>query len=208
MAPAMSDVRLFTEAFIVLFVIMDPPGIVPVFLGLTKQMSTAARARAARQAVVVAISVVTAFAVFGQSILDYLGISLAALQGAGGLLLLLVALDLLTGRGEDPHATPDVNVAIAPLGTPLLAGPGAIVAVMVFAQQATTAGAVLALAAAVVAVHLCLWAAMRYSLVLHRWLGDSGITLLTRIAGVLLSAIAVQLVAESVIAFANGTGTA
>lgn len=208
MTPAMSDVRLFTEAFIVLFVIMDPPGIVPVFLALTRQMQAAERARAARQAVVVAISVVTAFAIFGQTILDYLGISLAALQGAGGLLLLLVALDLLTGRAENPEAVEDVNVAIAPLGTPLLAGPGAIVAVMVFAQQATTPGSVLALAAAIVAVHVCLWAAMRYSLVLHRWLGDSGITLLTRVAGVLLSAIAVQLVAESVLAFASGNGAA
>ncbi len=204
----MSEVRLFTEAFIVLFVIMDPPGIVPVFLALTKQMPPPQRARAARQAVLVAICVVTAFAIFGQTILDYLGISLAALQGAGGLLLLLIALDLLTGRAEDPQAAGDVNIAIAPLGTPLLAGPGAIVAVMVFAQRATSPGAILALGAAIVAVHACLWAAMRYSLVLHRWFGDSGITLLTRIAGVLLSAIAVQLVAESVMAFVAGEGAA
>ncbi len=208
MCPGMSEARLFTEAFIVLFVIMDPPGIVPVFLALTKQMTPGARARAARQAVVVAISVVSAFAVFGQSILDHLGISLAALQGAGGLLLLLIALDLLTGRAEDPHATKDVNVAIAPLGTPLLAGPGAIVATMVFAQRADEPGEILALALAIVGVHVCLWAAMRYSVVLHRLLGDSGITLMTRIAGVLLSAIAVQLLAESVLAFTSGAGTA
>jgi multiple antibiotic resistance protein len=208
MTPAMGDVRLFTEAFIVLFVIMDPPGIVPVFLALTKTMDPSRRAHAARQAVVVAICVVSAFAVFGQTILDYLGISLAALQGAGGLLLLLVALELLTGRAENPVEVTDANVAIAPLGTPLLAGPGAIVAVMVFAKDATTPGAIVALALAIVAVHVCLWAAMRYSLVLHRWLGDSGITLLTRISGVLLSAIAVQLIAESVFAFVAGQGSA
>jgi multiple antibiotic resistance protein len=204
----MNDVRLFTEAFIVLFVIMDPPGIVPVFLALTKSMDPSRRAHAARQAVVVAIGVVSAFAIFGQTILDYLGISLAALQGAGGLLLLLVALELLTGRAENPVEATEGNVAIAPLGTPLLAGPGAIVAVMVFAKDADTPGAIVALAMAIVAVHVCLWAAMRYSLVLHRWLGDSGITLLTRISGVLLSAIAVQLIAESVFAFVAGQGSA
>lgn len=204
----MGEARLFGEAFIVLFVIMDPPGTVPIFLALTKSMGTPARRRAARQAVVVAISVVTLFAIFGQTILDYLGISLAALQGAGGLLLLLVALDLLTGRAEDPVTSQDVNVAMVPLGTPLLAGPGAIVATMVFAQQTNTATEVLALASAIVAVHLCLWAAMRYSLALHRLLGDSGITLVTRIAGVLLSAIAVQLLAESILAFATGATTA
>jgi multiple antibiotic resistance protein len=124
------------------------------------------------------------------------------------LLLLLVALDLLTGRAEDPVVTQDVNVAMVPLGTPLLAGPGAIVATMVFAQQTDSPTEVLALALAIVAVHVCLWAAMRYSLVLHRLLGDSGITLVTRIAGVLLSAIAVQLLAESILAFAAGAGTA
>jgi multiple antibiotic resistance protein len=198
--------QLFGEAFIVLFVIMDPPGVVPLFLVLTKRLDAPARSRAARQAVVVAIAVISVFAVFGQTILDYLGVSLAALQGAGGLLLLLIALDLLTGRAEDPVATQDVNVALVPLGTPLLAGPGAIVATMVFAQQADTVAENVALAAAIVAVHVCIWAAMRYSLVLHRWLGDSGITLVTRIAGVLLSAIAVQLLAESILAFAAGEG--
>ena len=77
---------------------------------------------------------ITAFAFFGQQILSYLHISLPALQCAGGLLLLLVALELLTGNEDDPTPPPDVNVALVPLGTPLLAGPGAIVATMVFVQ--------------------------------------------------------------------------
>ena len=92
------DARLFGETFVTLFVIMDPLGTVPIFLSLTATMSPSARARAARQAVLVAIGVIVAFAVFGQQILDYLHITLPALQAAGGLLLLLVALELLTGH--------------------------------------------------------------------------------------------------------------
>ena len=144
---------------------------------------------------------ICSFAIFGQQILDYLGIGIPALQGAGGLLLLLVALDLLTGRAEDPREVEDVNVALVPLGTPLLAGPGAIVATIVFVRRADGTPDLLALAAAIVAVHLVLYLALRYSGAIIRVLRESGIVLVTRIAGLLLSAIAVQLVAESVLGF-------
>ncbi len=194
--------QLFGETFVTLFVIMDPPGTVPIFLALTSTMTGRQRARAARQAVLVALGVIVAFAMFGQSILDYLGISLAALQGAGGLLLLLVALQLLTGRAQDPEERGEGNVALVPLGTPLLAGPGAIVATMVFVQRADTRADYLAVAAGILAVHLALWLSMRFAGVIHRVLGADGVTLVTRIAGLLLSAIAVQLVADSVRAFA------
>src|SRR6266511_783324 len=129
------DVRFFGEVFVTLFVIMDPPGTVPVFLALTAAAAPRERARMARQAVLVSLGVIVAFALFGQSLLSYLGVSLPALQGAGGLLLLLVALELLTGKADEPAISGDVNVALVPLGTPLLAGPGAIVATMVFVQR-------------------------------------------------------------------------
>jgi len=195
------DAKFFTEVFVTLFVIMDPPGTVPLFLSLTSGRTVKARKRAARQAVTVAFFVITVFALFGQSILDYLGITLAAMQGAGGLLLLLVALQLLTGESDDPAETANVNVALVPLGTPLLAGPGAIVATIVFVRRADTVGEYVALGLGVVAVHLVLFVFMRYSLAIIRVIKDSGVTLITRIAGLLLSAIAVQLVADSVTAF-------
>jgi multiple antibiotic resistance protein len=88
-----------------------------------------------------------------------------------------------------------------PLGTPLLAGPGAIVATMVFVSQAHGWAQYLAIAAGIVTVHVILWATLRFSLTVHRFLRDSGVTLLSKIAGVLLSAIAVQLVADAVFAF-------
>jgi multiple antibiotic resistance protein len=195
------DPRFFGEAFVTLFVIMDPLGTVPLFLALMSGRGAKARKRASGQAVGVSFVVICAFAVFGQQLLEYLGIGIPALQGAGGLLLLLVALDLLTGRAEDPQQVRDVNVALVPLGTPLLAGPGAIVATIVFVRQADGAADLVSLAAAIVAVHLVLFLALRYSGGIIRVFRESGIVLLTRIAGLLLSAIAVQLVAESVIGF-------
>lgn len=198
------DPRLFASVFITLFVIMDPPGTVPIFLGLTGAMTRKQRNRAAWQAVTVALGVIVSFAIFGQSILSYMHISLAALQASGGLLLLLIAMELLTGKMEEQQATPNnkVNVALVPLGTPLLAGPGAIVATMVFVKQADgTVGDWTAISLAIVAVHVCLYLAMRFANVIHRVLKDSGTILVTRIAGLLLAAIAVQLIADAVIAF-------
>jgi multiple antibiotic resistance protein len=195
------DGTLFASAFVTLFVIMDPIGTVPLFLSLTGGFSPDRIRRAARQAVLVSFLVISVFAFFGQRILAYLHVSLPALQCAGGLLLLLVALELLTGRGDEPMRSGDANVALVPLGTPLLAGPGAIVATMVFSKRVHDAGDFTAVGLAVIAVHLCIWVAMTFSIPILRLLRESGILLVTRIAGLLLSAIAVQLVADAVHAF-------
>jgi multiple antibiotic resistance protein len=192
------DGTIFVSAFVTLFVIMDPVGTVPLFLSLTGGYSPDRMRRAARQAVLVSFVVISVFAFFGQSILGYLHVSLPALQCAGGLLLLLVALELLTGRGDNPMPHGDTNVALVPLGTPLLAGPGAIVATMVFSKRVHDAADFTAVGLAVIAVHLCIWAAMAFSVPILRLLRESGILLVTRIAGLLLSAIAVQLVADAV----------
>jgi multiple antibiotic resistance protein len=200
------SLTLLTEVFVTLFVIMDPVGTIPIFLALTRGRSLATVKRAAWQAVMVSFAVIVAFAFFGQRILDYLGISLPALQCAGGLLLLLVALELLTGKEETPTAGSDVNVALVPLGTPLLAGPGAIVATMVFSQQVDHVAEFVAVALGVVLVHVALWLAMRFSMPILRLIREGGVVLVSRIAGLLLSAIAVQLVADAVRAFIAGEG--
>lgn len=202
------DTTLFTQAFITLIVIMDPPGTTPVFLALVGRRSREARNRAARQAVLVSLLVISAFAIGGEAILSYLGIGIPALQGAGGLLLLLIALDLLTGKGSaSPEMVEDVNVALVPLGTPLLAGPGAIATTIVFVRQAHGfLGSYLALAGAIVGVHLVLYLAMRFSGLVIRLIKESGITLLAKVAGLLLAAIAVEMVANSVHGFIAGTG--
>lgn len=203
---AVLDVTLLAEVFITLAVIMDPLGTIPLFLSLTSGRSVAMRRRAAWQAVLVAFAVIVVFALFGRQLLAYLHISLPALQAAGGLLLLLVALELLTGKSDEPTQAQDVNVALVPLGTPLLAGPGAIVATMVFVERIEGVADVTAVMLGVVGIHAVLWATMRYSVGILRLIKESGVTLVTRISGLLLSAIAVQLVADAVRAFIAGEG--
>ena len=193
--------RLFGDAFVTLLVIMDPPGMVPIFLALTGALPARQRHRAGWQAVALAGAVIVIFAVGGQQILHYLGIDLPALQGAGGLLLVLVALQLLTGKQDDPAQVTTTNVALVPLGTPLLAGPGAIVATMLFVRRAGDLADYLAIAAAIVLVLLAVWLVLRFSGIVVRILRPSGIEVLTRIAGLLLAAIAVQLIANAVGAF-------
>jgi multiple antibiotic resistance protein len=197
------DLQLFGSVFVTLVVIMDPPGALPVFLGLTAALTHKQRVAAARRASLVALGVIAAFAVFGQQILRYLHISLPSLQGAGGLLLLLVALELLTGRESEQHADAGVNVALVPLGTPLLAGPGAIVATMLFVQRSSQVQQYVAVGVGLLACLAVVWLFLRFAGQVHRVLKDSGTTLVTRIAGLLLSAIAVQMIADSVRSFVS-----
>ena len=197
------DGKLFGEVFVTLLVILDPPGTVPIFLALTGGMPSRARTLAGTQAVLLALGVIVGFAVAGQTLLDYLHVDLPALQAAGGLLLVLVALELLTGK-EDPDKPATSNVALVPLGTPLLAGPGAIVATMLFVQRAAGAADYVAIAVGILAVMAAVWLVLRFSAVIVWVLRPSGIEVLSRIAGLLLAAIAVQLIADAVAAFVSG----
>jgi multiple antibiotic resistance protein len=193
--------KFFGEVFVTLLVIVDPPGMVPVFLALTGTMSTRDRMKAGTQAVLLALGVIVGFAVAGQHLLDYLHVQLPALQGAGGLLLVLVALQLLTGKTDEPEEHGATNVALVPLGTPLLAGPGAIVATMLFVQRANGFGDYLIIGLGILAVMATVWVVLRFSGGIVKLLRPSGIEVLTRIAGLLLAAIAVQLIADAVAAF-------
>ncbi|EST23404.1 antibiotic resistance protein MarC [Streptomycetaceae bacterium MP113-05] len=202
----MFDAALFGSVFLTLFVIMDPPGITPVFLGLTSGRPAKVQRRMALQATTVAFGVITVFGICGRQILDYLHVSVPALMVAGGLLLLLVALDLLTGKADEPSQTKDVNAALVPLGMPLLAGPGAIVSVILAVQRADGWGGQLSVWSAIVVLHVVLWLVMRYSLLVIRVIKDGGVVLVTRLSGMLLSAIAVQQIANGVTRFVSGNG--
>ena len=204
---APSDLQLFGESFVTLFVIMDPPGIIPIFLALTARRGAKAMARLALQAALTSFGVIVLFAVFGDRILSFLGITLPAMQASGGLLLLIVSLELLTGKTDEPEEVDDVNVAMVPLGTPLLAGPGAIVATILFVRQSDTAPEVVALVVGIVAIHVTVYLVMRYSVILARILRPTGILVLTRIAGLLVAAIAVQLIASGVFGFIAAQGS-
>ncbi len=209
---AFVNVTLLATTFTTLFVIMDPPGTIPVFLALTSGYSERQKRRAAILATSTSFGVIIVFAVMGRYILQFLQISMESLQLSGGVLLFIVAIQLLTtndlgpkddgagaGAGDGAHR---VNAALVPLGTPLLAGPGAIVAVMIAVEQSgSTISGWVAVVLAVVLMHITIWATMRFSLVLSRLLGEGGILILTKVAGLLLAAIATQMMMNGVFQF-------
>lgn len=202
------DITVLLTTFATLIVILDPMGLMPVFLGLTSKLSRTAQRKAAFQASLVSFGVILAFAFLGQQILRALHISMESLKLSGGVLLFLVAMELLTSSDMEQPDTGDdaVNVALVPLGIPLLAGPGAIVAVMVSMAQAHTFGSIVGVVGAVVATHVVIWLSMRFALELSRFLGTGGIMLLTKISGVLLAAIATELVMGGVFDFIKNAG--
>lgn len=202
-ALTISALTFGTQAFVTLFVILDPPGAAPIFLSLASGKSIKVQRRLAWQAATVSLFVIVTFALFGNALLDYLNISLPALQGAGGILLLITGLGLLTGSITDSDSAASQNIALVPLGTPLLAGPGAIVTTMLYVQKAEGNEQLGALAIAIVAVHLIIGITFMFSTKILSVIKDSGVTLLARIAGLLLSAIAVEMIVSAIKAFFN-----
>ena len=196
-----SAVTFAVQSFVTLFVIMDPPGATPIFLGLVADKSPRVRRILAIQAAAVSLLVISIFALFGRFILGYLNISMEALQAAGALLLLLVALELLTGNSSKYDDDSDSNIALVPLGTPILAGPGAIVATMIFVQQVDSPEMATGLIAAVIAVHVAIAAALMTSTTILKVIKEAGVTLVARIAGLLLAAIAVQMLVDAIRVF-------
>jgi multiple antibiotic resistance protein len=191
------------QAFVTLFVIMDPPGATPIFLGLVSDKSPATRRKLAWQAAAVSLIVITSFALFGRLVLSYLNISLESLQAAGGLLLLLVSLELLMGGRPGSENKKSNNIALVPLGTPLLAGPGAIVATMIYVQKIDNFGQGVGLAVAVIAVHLAIALTLMASTTILKVIKETGVNLVASIAGLLLAAIAIQMIADAIKAFTS-----
>jgi len=191
-----SDVTTITfglQAFVTLLVILDPPGATPIFLGVLGNRSRAERTLLAWQAAATSLFVITLFALFGQFIVSYLDISMPALKGAGGLLLLLVSLELLKGTDHKDDEGAKKNLALVPLGTPLLAGPGAIVTIMLFAQEVENTSMTMALALAVVGAHLIIGLTLMFSTHVVSLIKESGVMLLAKVAGLLTAAIAFEM---------------
>ncbi len=198
-----SAVTFAVQAFVTLLVILDPPGATPIFLALVADRTKKERIALAWQAALVSLTVITFFSLFGRFILEYMNVSIEALQAAGGLLLLYVSLELLTGRPTGGDSEANKNIALVPLGTPLLAGPGAIVATMIFVQQIESPAMSFGLIAAVVAVHVVIALSLMASTTILKVIKDSGVTLLARIAGLLLAAIAVQMLVDAIKVFTS-----
>jgi multiple antibiotic resistance protein len=191
--------RAFGETFVTLFVITDPIGNAPIFVAITRNLTPAQRQHAAIRASVTAGVLILGFAVFGQLVLRYLDVSIGSLSIAGGLLLMLVALEMLRGAdfpGGD--ATRPEDVALVPLATPLVAGPGAIVTAIVLWRRYPSVGGHAAVLVAIVLAVACVGAALLIAERVTRATSAAALGLLTRVFGLLLSAIAVQLVVNGI----------
>jgi len=192
-------------AFVALFVVIDPIGLAPLFIALTRGAAPRARFIIGARAVGVAAALLLLFGLAGEAVLDFLGISLPAFQIAGGILLFLTALDMLfdrrTKRREDQAHTLEEDPSIFPLAMPLIAGPGAIATVILLSGQAQGDPLYLAQVMGVAALVLG-GVLLLFSLAspVERLLGPTGINVVTRLLGMLLAALSVQFVLNGILA--------
>ena len=194
----MIDTAFFITSFVTLFVIIDPIGLTPLFVALTQGMSVKQRRAIAIRATLVSAGILALFAIFGEALLGFTGISMAAFKIAGGILLLLTALDMLfqrrAKRREDTAEEDDDldDPSVFPLAIPLIAGPGSIATVILLAgAHPGFSGLGLSLAVMVL-VLLVTFIFFEAATPLERLLGKTGINVVSRLLGMLLAALAVQ----------------
>lgn len=185
------DISILVRTFIAVFVLADALGNAPIFLILTKGMDSPERDQVVDRATIVATAVLLVFAFVGQPILNYLHISIASLQVAGGLLLLLIALDMLNGKLDEPIVEQGRDVAITPLALPLLAGPGTLTTVMLLMSEAPQAH--ISVISGIVAAMLVSWLIFRQASRVSHWIGAEGAIIATKLLGFLLAALAVEI---------------
>ena len=189
------DTGFLITAFTTLFVVIDPIGLTPLFVALTKGANAQHRRGVAVRASLIGATILLAFALFGEAVLGFIGISMPAFQIAGGVLLFLTALDMLferrTKRREDKVSDmPDPSVF--PLATPLIAGPGAIATMILLMGQANSMVDTLAVVAVALSVILVVFLFFLSAGFLERLLGHTGIEVATRLLGMLLAALSIQ----------------
>jgi len=195
------------QAFLTMFVIVDPPGLAPIFISVVGDRSPDIQRHVARKAVVISAVVLAVFAAAGTALFDFLGVSLEAFSIAGGILLFKIAVDMVLAQRhrqtaeeeEEAHTRDDVSVF--PLAIPLITGPGALATILVLVGQAGPDPERLGLlAAASAAVLLLAYTSLRLASIVSKFLGQTGINVVTRILGLILAALAVQYVADGVLA--------
>ncbi len=187
-------------AFATLFVVIDPPGLVPLFIALTRGMDGAHRQRLALRASLIAFGILLAFGLLGDALLGFVGISLSAFRIAGGLLLFLTALDMLferrTQRREGQHPEPDHDPSVFPLATPLIAGPGAIATMILLMGQAGDLSGRIAVLVLMAGMMLATFVFLLGAAPIERMMGRTGTVVVTRLLGMLLAALSVQFVID------------
>jgi multiple antibiotic resistance protein len=194
------------RALLTLFVVIDPAGLVPVFVSLAGARSPQVQASIARRAVLIAAAVLLSFAIVGGPLLAYLGISVFALRIAGGILLFRIAVDMVFAQfrretpEEEAEARAKEDISVFPLAIPLITGPGALASVLILGAEARGEPRLFALVLGASALVLFVaYLFLRGSTRLARLLGQTGINVVTRVLGLILAALAVQYVADGLI---------
>ncbi len=203
----MLDSAFLITAFATLFVVIDPPGLVPLFIALTQGMDADHRRSLAQRACIIAAVLLTLFGLFGETLLEFIGISMPAFRIAGGILLFLTALDMLferrTQRREGQQPDPNHDPSVFPLATPLIAGPGAIASMILLMGRAGEDWSMrLSVLGLLYGMILATFLFLLASAPLERLLGRTGTIVITRLLGMLLAALSVQFVIDGV----RGTG--
>lgn len=198
-------IELFTTAFITLAVIIDPPGCAPIFASLTQGTSAAHRRAMAIRSALVAWCILVFFALLGEPLLDKLGISLSAFRLAGGIMLFMIALDMVferrterrEERAKEIEGTPDAeDISVFPMAIPMIAGPGSIASIMLMSARADGTAEGLVVLAAMTAVILLTLLALLLAGPLMKLIGARLEAMITRILGVILAALAAQFVLD------------
>jgi len=185
------DASVLIKTFVAVFVLADAIGNVPVVLVLTKGMEPEQRNKVIDKAILVAIAVLLIFAFGGQFILSYLDISMGSLRVAGGLLLLLISLQMLQGDLDTPVIDKERDVAITPLALPLLAGPGTLTTVMLLMSESPNPH--ISVIVGIVAAMFVSWLILRQANFIDQWFGAEGEVIVTQLLGFLLAALAVEI---------------
>ena len=196
----MLDFTEYTKIFISLFAIIDPLGIIPIIIAFTAGMTAQKRERVGRIASLSVFGILLAALLLGEAILEFFGISIHSFRTAGGILLLLMSIKMLIGTKsapapDDSDGDATSSVAIVPLSTPLLAGPGAISTVILDAHKAGNPGHYGVMALILVALSLTVWITFLIAPWISQRLGKIGSNIFTRLMGLLLAAIAVEFIA-------------
>jgi multiple antibiotic resistance protein len=195
--------ELLVPAFVTLFVIIDPIGLSPIFLALTQGMTDDQRRRIGNRAILIAFVLLAAFGIFGERLLTAIGISMPAFRISGGLLLFLIAVDMLFERRTDRREAKATATAtlpdpsVFPLAMPLIAGPGALATIVLLSSRNSgDIPALIGIHLVMLAVLALTWVLFRLSGFVGRVLGHTGVVVLTRLFGILLAALSVQFVLD------------
>ena len=188
----------FLKSFITLFVIMDPFGGIPVFISVTKGMSLKNRIKNADRAIIVASLLLFLFLFFGSNIFGIFNISISSFMIAGGIILMIIGILQVLGISlYDKYVKKDIDVASVPIGTPLLTGPGVITSTIIMVE---TYGIIIPFFAAS-ATLLLSWYIYRHSELIYRFIGLHGAKILSKVMGILLTAIAVEFIKNGISAY-------